>query len=506
MKVSLWFQKLLNKMIDVRVLDLSSIRDSLKKGDFTSKELVKSYIERIEGSSKLNTYNTTTFEQALDRAEISDGKIKKNKAGPLEGIPIGIKDLFCTQGVKTTASSKILENFIPSYESTVTENLFKSGMIMLGKLSNDEFAMGSSNETSANGAVINPWRSRNSEKELVPGGSSGGSSAAVAASLCPLATATDTGGSIRQPAAFTGTVGLKPTYGRCSRWGIVAFASSLDQAGPITKTVRDSALALQAMAGYDNKDSTSANIEVENFEKYINSNLNGMSIGIPKEFEELDLSSDIRQNWEEAIQWYKKAGVNIKSINLAHCKYALPAYYIIAPAEASSNLARYDGVKYGKRVPGEDLDSLYKRTRAEGFGDEVKRRILMGTYVLSAGYYDAYYLKAQKVRRLIHEDFLEAFKTVDAILTPTTPTTAFGIGENISDPLKMYSNDILTVPVNLAGLPAISIPSGLDSSGLPMGIQLITNHFDEKSLFKFGRLIEESRVNIEMPTDWWVKK
>jgi aspartyl-tRNA(Asn)/glutamyl-tRNA(Gln) amidotransferase subunit A len=366
--------------------------------------------------------------------------------------------------------------------------------------------MGSSNETSANGVVVNPWRSKNSKKELVPGGSSGGSSAAVAASLCPVATATDTGGSIRQPAAFTGTVGLKPTYGRCSRWGIVAFASSLDQAGPITKTVKDSALTLQAMAGYDNKDSTSANIEVENFEDYVGSNLNGMSIGIPKEFEELDLSPDIRQNWEEAIQWYKEAGVNIKSINLPHCKYALPAYYIIAPAEASSNLARYDGVKYGKRVSGKDLDSLYKRTRGEGFGDEVKRRILMGTYVLSAGYYDAYYLKAQRVRRLIHEDFVQAFKTVDAILTPTTPTTAFGIGENISDPLKMYSNDILTVPVNLAGLPAISIPSGLDSSGLPMGIQLITNHFDEKSLFKFGRLIEESRVNIEMPTDWWIKK
>ena len=318
-------------MIDVRTLDLSSIRDSLKKGDFTSKELVKAYIARIEDSSKLNTYNTTTFEQALDSAEKSDVKIKKNESRPLEGIPIGIKDLFCTQGVKTTASSKILENFIPPYESTVTENLFKSGMIMLGKLSNDEFAMGSSNETSANGSVVNPWRSKNSEKELVPGGSSGGSSAAVAASLCPLATATDTGGSIRQPAAFTGTVGLKPTYGRCSRWGIVAFASSLDQAGPITKTVRDSALALQAMAGYDNKDSTSANIEVENFEDYIGSNLNGMSVGIPKEFEELDLSPDIRQNWEVAIQWYKEAGVSIKSINLPHCKYALPAYYIIAP-------------------------------------------------------------------------------------------------------------------------------------------------------------------------------
>tara|TARA_B110000444_G_C18840358_1_gene598536 strand:+ start:442 stop:1920 length:1479 start_codon:yes stop_codon:yes gene_type:complete len=491
-------------MLDLKKLDLVTIRNSLRKGDFTSEELVGSYIDRINNSKKLNTYNTLNIENAINLAKESDKRILKKNYRPMEGIPIGIKDLFCTKGVKTTASSKMLENFTPTYESTITEKLFNQGMILIGKLSNDEFAMGSSNETSYLGPVLNPWKKETSDQYLVPGGSSGGSAAAVSASLCPVATATDTGGSIRQPASFTGTVGLKPTYGRCSRWGIVAFASSLDQAGPITKTVADSAAMLTHMAGYDEKDSTSSTAKNENYEEAIGVSLKGKTIGIPHEFERLDISLDIQNNWESAIQWYKDAGVNIKSIKLPHSKYALPAYYIIAPAEASSNLARYDGVKYGSRVEGEVLDDLYKKTRGAGFGEEVKRRIMMGTYVLSAGYYDAYYLKAQKVRRLIHQDFVDSFGSVDAILTPTTPTTAFEIGENVSDPLKMYSNDILTVPVNLAGLPAISIPSGLDKDGIPMGMQLITKHFDENSLFQFGSIIEMSRSDMFQPKDWWM--
>ena len=492
-------------MIDLVSSDLVSIRNSLQNKEFTAIELLNEYIDRIAKSSKLNLFNTTNFENALKAAQESDQKIIRGEARSLEGIPIGVKDLFCTAGIKTTASSKILENFVPAYESTITQKLKDQGMILLGKLSNDEFAMGSSNETSSFGPAVSPWKGDSSDKELVPGGSSGGSSGAVAASLCPLATATDTGGSIRQPAAFTGTVGLKPTYGRCSRWGIVAFASSLDQAGPITKTIADSAMALKYMAGYDEKDSTSADIEVEDYEQAVGQSIKGMTVGVPKEYEELDLEDDIKKNWQDAINWYKLEGAEIVSVSLPHSKYALPAYYIIAPAEASSNLARYDGVKYGTRMTGDNLDDLYKNTRGLGFGPEVKRRILIGTYVLSAGYYDAYYLKAQKVRRLIHSDFVEAFKKVDVIITPTTPTTAFGIGENLSDPLKMYSNDILTVPVNLAGLPAISIPSGLDSQGLPMGIQLIANHFNEGKLFQFGTVVEKSRSSITNQSEWWLE-
>ncbi len=491
-------------MLDIKKLDLKEIRNSLLKGDFTSEELVLSYIDRINNSNKLNTYNTLNTENAIRIAKESDRRISQKNARSLEGIPVGIKDLFCTKDLRTTASSKMLETFIPTYESTITEKLFNEGMVLLGKLSNDEFAMGSSNETSHFGPVVNPWKKISSKANLVPGGSSGGSAAAVSASLCPAATATDTGGSIRQPASFTGTVGLKPTYGRCSRWGIVAFASSLDQAGPITKTVADSAAMLTHMSGFDLKDSTSADIKTENYEKILGTSIKGKTIGIPLEFEKLDISEDIKTNWENTIQWYKDSGVNIKSIKLPNSKYALPAYYIIAPAEASSNLARYDGVKYGTRVHEVALDDLYKKTRGEGFGAEVKRRIMMGTYVLSAGYYDAYYLKAQKVRRLIHQDFINAFESVDVILTPTTPTTAFEIGQNVSDPLKMYLNDILTVPVNLAGLPAISIPSGIDKSGIPIGMQLISKHFDESSLFQFGSIIESSRTGDYQPSDWWM--
>tara|TARA_Y100000590_G_scaffold402142_1_gene487604 strand:+ start:2670 stop:4151 length:1482 start_codon:yes stop_codon:yes gene_type:complete len=492
-------------MSDITKLDLKSIRDMLAKRELSSYEITIAFLDRIQKSKKLNAYNTITDEHALKMAKESDERLLKGENRGLEGIPLSVKDLFCTKGVKSTASSKILENFIPPYESTVTKKLFDQGMVMLGKLNNDEFAMGSSNENSFLGPVVNPWKKNDKDIDLVPGGSSGGSAAAVAASLCPCATATDTGGSIRQPASFTGTVGLKPTYGRCSRWGIIAFASSLDQAGPITKTVRDSAILLAHMSGFDEKDSTSAQVEVDNFEKQIGDSIKGHTIGIPVDFEELELSEDIRKNWLQSIEWFKDAGANIKSINLPYSKYALPAYYIIAPAEASSNLARYDGVRYGNRVEGEGLDQLYRNTRGSGFGDEVKRRILMGTYVLSAGYYDAYYLKAQKVRRLIHDDFMKAFTGVDVILSPTTPSTAFGIGENISDPIKMYSNDILTVPVNLAGLPALSVPSGIDKKGLPMGLQLITKHFQESLLFKLGSYIEEARGDIPDPSDWWIK-
>ena len=432
----------------------------------------------IKKSKKLNTFVTETLDQALVSAKnIDDNNLK---SGVLAGAPIAVKDLFCTKNVQTTASSKILKNFIPPYESTVTSKLWDSGAILLGKLNCDEFAMGSSNETSAYGNVINPYQE--SGENLVPGGSSGGCSSAVSANLTSSTVGTDTGGSIRQPASFTGIVGLKPTYGRCSRWGIVAFASSLDQAGPMTKDVSDSALMLDVISGYDEKDSTSANIEKGDFLNSLNKNIKGLKVGIPKEYIVDNMPKEIQTLWDKGIEWMKESGAIIKNISLPNTKYALPTYYIVAPAEASSNLARYDGVKYGFRAPGKDLIEMYENTRAEGFGNEVKRRIMIGTYVLSSGYYDAYYLKAQQVRRLIKNDFDLAFKEVDTILTPTTPSSAFKIGDKTNDPISMYLNDVFTVPVNLAGLPAISIPAGFDDSGLPLGLQLIGKSFDEQTI------------------------
>ena len=421
-------------------------------------------------------------------AKKSDEKISQGMAGPLEGVPIAVKDMFCTKDIKTTASSKILENFYPTYESTVTQNLWDDGAVMLGKLSCDEFAMGSSNETAAKGNVINPWSKTN---PISPGGSSGGSAAAVAARSALAATGTDTGGSIRQPAAFCGITGLKPTYGRCSRWGIVAFSSSLDQAGPLTRTVSDAAIMLNSMAGYDNKDSTSANIEMPDLTSFLDKSIKGKKIGIPKEYTQDGISEDIVKFYDTSIQFLKDSGAEIIPVSLPHTKYALPVYYIIAPAEASSNLARYDGVRYGIRNEAENLDEMYELTRGNGFGEEVQRRIMIGTYVLSSGYYDAYYLKAQKVRRLIKEDFEKAFENVDFLLTPSTPSTAFELGQK-QDPIKMYLNDIFTVPASLAGLPGISIPVGLDKTGLPVGIQLIANSFDEPNLISVAHTLEKS--------------
>ena len=422
----------------------------------------------------------------------------------MEGLPLGIKDLFCTRGVRTTACSKILDDFKPTYESSVTQNLWNAGAVMLGKLNNDEFAMGSSNESSAFGPAVNPWRRAGSDDKLVPGGSSGGSAAAVAADLCLAATATDTGGSIRQPAALTGTVGVKPTYGRCSRFGIVAFASSLDQAGPITKTVRDGALMLKVMAGHDPKDSTSVHADVPDYEASLGAGVKGLRVGVPKEYRIEGLSEEVAKLWERGVAWLKDAGASIHDISLPHTKYALPAYYIIAPAEASSNLARYDGVRYGLRVPGKNLIDIYEETRSAGFGDEVKRRVLIGTYVLSAGSYDAYYLKAQKVRTLIKGDFDAAWETVDVVLTPTPPAPAFAIGEKSGDPLQMYLEDIFTVTVNMAGLPGISVPAGLSSEGTPLGLQLIGKPFDEATLLRAGQAIEDAAGRFLVPKRWWV--
>ena len=421
-------------------------------------------------------------------AKKSDEKISQEIAGPLEGIPIAVKDMFCTKDIKTTASSKILENFYPTYESTVTQNLWDDGAVMLGKLSCDEFAMGSSNETAAKGNVINPWSKTN---PISPGGSSGGSAAAVAARSALAATGTDTGGSIRQPAAFCGITGLKPTYGRCSRWGIVAFSSSLDQAGPLTRTVSDAAIMLNSMAGYDNKDSTSANIEMPDLTSFLDKSIKGKKIGIPKEYTQDGISEDIVKFYDTSIQFLKDNGAEIIPVSLPHTKYALPVYYIIAPAEASSNLARYDGVRYGIRNEAENLDEMYELTRGNSFGEEVQRRIMIGTYVLSSGYYDAYYLKAQKVRRLIKEDFYKTFENVDFLLTPSTPSTAFELGQK-QDPIKMYLNDIFTVPASLAGLPGVSIPVGLDQAGFPVGIQLIANSFDEPNLISVAHALEKS--------------
>lgn len=483
-------------MPNISELSLTKLISGIKKKDFTSEEVTKSFINNSEKSMKLNAYITECFDQAIKSAKLFDKK--KDHKALLPGIPIAVKDLFCTKNIKTTAGSRILHNFIPTYESTVTNNLWSKGAFLLGKLNCDEFAMGSSNETSFFGNVINPFGDK-----LVPGGSSGGSASALAAGLTPATIGTDTGGSIRQPASFTGTVGLKPTYGRCSRWGIVAFASSLDQAGPMTKNVADSALLLEAMSGYDPKDSTSVDIKVENYSSKLTEKVKGLKIGIPKEYRVENMPSDIDKLWKKGIDYLKDAGAVIKNVSLPHTKYALPAYYIVAPAEASSNLARYDGVKYGHRSKGNNLFEMYENTRSEGFGDEVKRRILIGTYVLSSGYYDAYYLKAQKVRQLIKNDFDKIFNDVDAILTPSTPSAAFKIGDKKDDPVSMYLNDIFTVPVNLAGLPAISVPAGYDKNNLPLGLQLIGKPFDEQTILNLSLAIEK-RANFARKINvWW---
>ena len=485
---------------------LKSLAVLLENNKISSKELTSEYLKNIENGKDLNCYNTISQEKALIDAEKSDERRKsQNLRSKYDGIPIGIKDLFCTKGVTTTASSKILSNFVPNYESTVTQNCDDAGLISLGKLNCDEFAMGSTNKTSFFGSVKNPWKSVNSDNKLVPGGSSGGSAAAVSGDLCVASLGTDTGGSIRQPASFTGTVGLKPSYGRVSRWGIVAFASSLDQAGPITKTVEDAAILLDIISGHDEKDSTSSVNPKENYYENLNSDIKGMKIGIPKEFRSDKLPASTQKSWDECANLLKTNGAEIVDISLPHTMSALPAYYIIAPAEASSNLARYDGVRYGLRVKGNDLIDMYEKTRSEGFGDEVKRRILIGTYVLSSGYYDAYYIKAQKIRSLIKSDYVEAFKKVDAILTPSTPSTAFEIANEPSDPVQNYLNDIFTVPVNLAGLPGISIPYANDENNLPIGLQLITNSFEEQNLLNVAKNIEETINYSETPEKWWLK-
>jgi aspartyl-tRNA(Asn)/glutamyl-tRNA(Gln) amidotransferase subunit A len=487
-------------------LTLADARDLLRAKEISSRELTEAHLDAIAAANEaLNAFVLVTPERALETAEASDQRLKKGEGGELEGIPLGVKDLFCTKGVRTTACSHILDGFTPTYESTVTANLWREGGVLLGKLNNDEFAMGSSNETSYFGPVVSPWQRKGSNARLVPGGSSGGSAAAVSARLCMGATATDTGGSIRQPAAVTGTVGIKPTYGRCSRWGIVAFASSLDQAGPIARTVRDAAILLKVMASHDPKDTTSADVPVPDFEAAVGRGVKGLTIGIPKEYRVPGMPSEIEALWQKGVAWLKEAGAAINEVSLPHTKYALPSYYIVAPAEASSNLARYDGVRYGLREPGSDVISMYENTRAAGFGAEVKRRILIGTYVLSAGYYDAYYLKAQKARTLIKRDFDQAFETVDAILTPTTPGPAFALGEKSGDPVEMYLNDIFTVTVNMAGLPGLSVPAGLSSEGTPLGLQLIGKPFDEETLFRTARVIEEAAGPLAKPVDWWSK-
>ncbi|MFM9938660.1 MAG: Asp-tRNA(Asn)/Glu-tRNA(Gln) amidotransferase subunit GatA [Hyphomicrobiaceae bacterium] len=495
-------------MTDLTKLTLADARDGLKAKRFSATELTQAFLTAIEKANPaLNAFVLPTPEHALTQAAASDARLAAGTARPLEGLPLGNKDLFCTKGIRTTACSNILAEFTPTYESTVGQNLWDAGAVMLGKLNNDEFAMGSSNETSRFGSVVNPWRrkrhGRLDNAKLVPGGSSGGSSAAVAANLCLAATATDTGGSIRQPAAITGTVGIKPTYGRCSRWGIVAFASSLDQAGPIARTVRDAAIMLRHMASHDPKDSTSVDVPVPDYEAALTKGIKGLRVGIPKEYRVDGMSKDAERLWQEGIAWLKAAGATMHDISLPHTKYALPAYYIVAPAECSSNLARYDGVRYGLRVPGKDLIETYENTRAVGFGKEVRRRVLIGTYVLSAGYYDAYYLKAQKVRTLIKRDFDDAWNTVDVVLTPTTPSPAFAQGEKSGDPIAMYLEDIFTVTVNMAGLPGISVPAGLSAEGTPMGLQLIGKPFDEATLFGAAQVIENAAGHFPVPERWW---
>src|SRR5947209_2362929 len=501
-------------MTDLTSLTLAEARNRLRKKEITALELTDAHIGAVSEARALNAFVQETPDHARAMARASDARLARGEGGPLEGIPLGIKDLFCTKDVRTTAGSRILDEFTPTYESTVSANLWRDGAVMLGKLNNDEFAMGSSNETSCFGPVVNPWRRRGSNvgagaggqiegAYLVPGGSSGGSAAAVAARLCLGATATDTGGSIRQPAAFTGTVGLKPTYGRCSRWGIVAFASSLDQAGPIARTVRDTAMLMRSMAGHDPKDTTSVDLAVPDYEAALGRPVKGMRIGIPKEYRLDGMPPEIETLWQQGITWLKEAGAEMVDISLPHTKYALPAYYIVAPAEASSNLARYDGVRYGLRVAGRDVIGLYEQTRAAGFGAEVRRRVMIGTYVLSAGYYDAYYIRAQKVRTLIKRDFERCFNAgIHAMLTPATPSPAFGIGEKGSDPVEMYLNDVFTVTVNMAGLPGIAVPAGLDRQGLPLGLQLIGRPFDEETLFALGQKIEDAAGHLA-PERWW---
>ncbi|GJD53260.1 Glutamyl-tRNA(Gln) amidotransferase subunit A [Methylobacterium crusticola] len=493
------------KPAELNDLTLAEARDGLRAKAFSAREIAQAHIDAVARARALNAYLLETPERALAMADVADRKLAQGAARPLEGLPLGIKDLFCTHDVATTAGSRILEGFRPHYESTVSHNLWRDGAVMLGKLNLDEFAMGSSNETSAYGPVISPWRREGSEAPLVPGGSSGGSAAAVAARLCLGATATDTGGSIRQPAAFTGTVGIKPTYGRCSRWGIVAFASSLDQAGPIARTVRDAAILLASMAGHDPKDTTSADHPVPDYEAAVGRGVRGLTIGIPKEYRVAGMPAEIERLWQQGADWLRAAGAAVVEVSLPHTRYALPAYYIVAPAEASSNLARYDGVRYGLRVPGRDIVGMYEQTRAAGFGREVKRRIMIGTYVLSAGYYDAYYVRAQKIRTLIKRDFEEVYAGgVDAILTPATPSAAFGVGEKAdADPVEMYLNDVFTVTVNMAGLPGIAVPAGLDRQGLPLGLQLIGRPFDEETLFAAGQVIEDAAGRVALPRAWW---
>ena len=486
-------------MADLLSLSAVEARAALDAGEVSAPELTGAYLAAIEETGALNNYVAVTADKAMEMAEASQVRIKADEAGLIEGIPVGVKDLFCTAGVASTASSKILEGFTPTYESTVTANLWREGGVMLGKINCDEFAMGSANETSAFGPAVNPWQAADGA-DLVPGGSSGGSASAVAARSALLATGTDTGGSIRQPAAFCGVVGMKPTYGRCSRWGIVAFASSLDQAGPFSRTVADNALMMQAMASHDLKDSTSADTPLPDLMAALDKGVKGMKIGVPSEYVMDDMDSEVVALWEKGQAWLRDAGAELVEISLPHTRYALPAYYIIAPAEASSNLARYDGVRYGLRVEADSLDDMYGETRAAGFGDEVQRRIMIGTYVLSAGYYDAYYLKAQKVRRLIKQDFDTAYETVDAILTPATPTAAFPVGRKVDDPVTNFLNDVFTVPANLAGLPGMAVPAGLNADGLPLGLQILGRPFDEATLYSIGRVIEDAAAFDAVPS------
>lgn len=491
-------------MSDVTRMTLAEARDAIRAKKISSRELTGAFVQAIAQARPLNAFITEAGEQALHDADAADARIASGKMGALEGLPLAIKDLFCTKGVKTTAASKILGNFIPPYESTVTQNLWDAGAVMLGKTNLDEFAMGSSNETSAFGPVLNPWRAKDSNQNLVPGGSSGGSSAAVAADLCLAATGTDTGGSIRQPAAVTGRVGLKPTYGRCSRFGIVAFASSLDQAGPMTKTVKDAAIMLKTMASVDPRDSTSVDIPVPDYEALLEGGIKGLRIGIPKEYRVAGAAADVDALWDKGAQWLKAQGAEVVEVSLPHTKYALPTYYIVAPAECSSNLARYDGVKYGVRAEGaRNITELYEKTRGQGFGSEVQRRILIGTYVLSAGYYDAYYSRAQKLRTLIKRDFEQAFEKCDVLLTPSTPGPAFALGAKSSDPLEMYLQDVFTVTVNLAGLPGISVPAGMTANGLPLGLQLIGKAFDEATLLRAAQALETAADFRHSPAKWW---
>ncbi len=491
-------------MSDLTALTIADIRSGLTARDFSARELTEAYLEAMDGARQLNAYVTETPDRARAMADESDRRIQRGVARVLEGVPIGVKDLFCTEGVDTQAGSRVLAGFRPRYESTVTANLWADGGVMLGKLNLDEFAMGSSNENSCHGPVISPWRSSGSNDQLVPGGSSGGSAAAVAARLCAAAIGTDTGGSLRQPAAFTGTVGIKPTYGRCSRWGIVAYASSLDQAGPITATVRDAAIMLKSMASVDPRDSTSVDLPVPDYEAALDGGVRGLRIGIPGQYRVDGMPAAIEDMWEQGKDWLRQAGAEIEDISLPHTRYALPAYYIVAPAEASSNLARYDGVRYGLRVADDDIISMYEATRSAGFGAEVKRRVLIGTYVLSAGYYDAYYLRAQKVRALIKRDFDTVFEAgIDAILTPVTPTAAFAAGSMATaSPVEMYLNDVFTITANMAGLPGIAVPATLTEDGLPLGLQLLARPFDEAMLFRTARTIEDAAGHF-FPGRWW---